>query len=97
MLEEKDKRIALTTDVVHGIKSIKYLSWEIIFKQKIDQIRKREFKAVATFRIIDACLMLFWECLPSVLLCVTIIAFIKMGNDLGSANVFTVILFYTII
>ena len=27
----KDKRISLTTDVVTGIKSIKYLSWEMLF------------------------------------------------------------------
>ena len=90
MLEAKDKRITLTTDIVNGIKSIKYLSWEKIFKDKIDEIRKKEFKALATFRIIDSCLMLFWECLPSVLLCISLVAFIKAGNDLGSANVFTV-------
>jgi len=27
----KDKRIKLTTDVIEGIKSIKFLSWEGIF------------------------------------------------------------------
>ena len=40
-LEEKDKRIVLSKDVIEGIKCLKYFSWENIFKIKIDKIRKR--------------------------------------------------------
>jgi hypothetical protein len=31
-LDEKDKRIVLSKDVIDGVKSIKYFSWESIFK-----------------------------------------------------------------
>ena len=39
----KDKRISLTTDVITGIKSIKYLSWERLFSDKILKIREDEY------------------------------------------------------
>jgi ATP-binding cassette subfamily C (CFTR/MRP) protein 1 len=43
ILQYKDKRISLSTDVIEGMKSIKYLSWEGVFESKIMAIRRREF------------------------------------------------------
>ena len=36
---QRDKRVSLMTDILTGIKSIKFLSWERIFNQKIEEIR----------------------------------------------------------
>lgn len=44
MMKYKDERIAITQDIIEGMKSIKYLSWENIFYNKIKNIRKKEFK-----------------------------------------------------
>lgn len=35
MMGYKDKRVALITDMIECMKSIKYLSWEGIFEKKI--------------------------------------------------------------
>jgi len=43
MMKVKDKRISLSTDLIEGMKSIKYLGWENIFDRKIMAIRKKEF------------------------------------------------------
>lgn len=40
MMKIKDKRISLSTDLIEGMKSIKYLCWENIFDKKIMSIRK---------------------------------------------------------
>jgi len=38
-----DKRVSLSKDVIEGMKSIKYLGWEYIFKKKIENLRSKEF------------------------------------------------------
>jgi len=35
LMTHKDKRVSISTDIIQGIKSIKYLSWEEIFEKKI--------------------------------------------------------------
>jgi ABC-type bacteriocin/lantibiotic exporter with double-glycine peptidase domain len=37
--EKKDVRVAISKDVIEGIKSIKYLCWEEIFEKKIMKLR----------------------------------------------------------
>lgn len=34
MMGYKDKRVAMVTDIIECMKSIKYLSWEKIFEEK---------------------------------------------------------------
>ena len=34
-MKQKDQRISLTTDILQGIKQIKYLHWEDTFNKKI--------------------------------------------------------------
>lgn len=45
-LVHKDDRIGLTTDVIEGMKQIKYLSWEETFNKKILELRKKEFRMI---------------------------------------------------
>lgn len=59
----KDKRVAMVTDIIECMKSIKYLSWEKIFEEKILQIRKKEFNVLTLWRSFDATSGLFWNAL----------------------------------
>ena len=68
MLKYKDKRISLSTDIIEGIKSIKYLSWEKIFNKKIMDIRNKEYFLLTIIRITDGFSRLFWNCIKQVLL-----------------------------
>jgi len=90
-LKVKDKRVALSKDVIEGMKSIKYLGWEKIFKGKIDKIRMEEFKYASITRVFDGVLSVFWNCANYFLLFFFLIGFVDEGNDLRSANVFTII------
>ncbi len=61
LMHWKDKRIQLSNDVIEGIKSIKYLSWEKIFEDKINAFRKKEFYALFLIKGGDGFLSIFWN------------------------------------
>lgn len=63
----KDKRVALVTDIIECMKSIKYLSWEKIFEEKINKIRRKEFNVLTLWRSFDGALGVFWNALRIVL------------------------------
>ena len=68
MLKSKDKRISLSTDLIEGMKSIKYLCWEKIFDKKIMKIRKKEYLALTKSRVSDGLLAILWNCINYILL-----------------------------
>ena len=48
------------TDILMGIRSIKCLSWEKIFNNKLMQIRVREYKYYKYARLIDIFSAVIW-------------------------------------
>jgi ABC-type bacteriocin/lantibiotic exporter with double-glycine peptidase domain len=86
----KDKRIALTTDVIQGMKAIKYLSWENIFLKKINETRRPEFKCLAIYKTIDGLLLILWNFIPTMMPFVTLIWYTSQGYNISDFNVFTV-------
>lgn len=76
----KDKRVALITDLIEGMKSIKYLNWEHIFKNKILEIRKKEFNILTILRSLDGSLGIFWNTLSVFLMYCFIVNFV-VGKD----------------
>jgi hypothetical protein len=73
------------------MKSIKYLSWENIFEEKINKFRNNEFKALLVLRGGDGLLQVFWTTISYILLYAFLISYIDLGNKLGDSNVFTII------
>jgi hypothetical protein len=68
MISHKDERVELSKDILDGIKSIKYLGWEIIFQKKIQNIRKKEFSFMTAARSLDGLIACFWNSVSVVLL-----------------------------
>ena len=93
---EKDKRISLSTDVLQGIKSIKYLSWEKIFLNKINDFRNREFKNLQFLKACDVMIGFFFIFSPTLMIFATLAWYVQEGNSIYDANAFTVILEYII-
>lgn len=81
-MKKKDKRVALSKDVIEGMKSIKYLSWEDIFKSKIEGIRREEFKFVKITRYLDGVLSALWNSVNYFLLYYFLAEYIEKGNSL---------------
>lgn len=54
-----DLRVTLSKDVIEGMKSIKYLGWESIFKNKIEKKRANEFKYIFILKSLDSVFCVF--------------------------------------
>lgn len=48
----RDERIKVTSEVLSGIKVLKFYAWEVPFQQKIQRIRKRELNCIWKFSTI---------------------------------------------
>ncbi|KAL4495504.1 hypothetical protein ABPG72_020245 [Tetrahymena utriculariae] len=92
-----DKRISLTKDVIEGIKSVKYLGWEQIFLNKIDQARDKEFKLTRQISLLDCLGNILWISLGYILLYVFLSAYSDEGNDVLKQNIFTVLALFAYI
>ena len=80
MLKSKDKRISLTTDLIEGMKSIKYLCWEKIFDKKIMEIRKKEYLALTILRASDGLVAMLWNCINYILLYVFLKGYLSLNH-----------------
>ncbi|KAL4497201.1 hypothetical protein ABPG72_019521 [Tetrahymena utriculariae] len=88
-----DKRVALSQDVIEGIKSIKFLGWEKIFENKILDLRSKEYKHIVTTKSLDCINTIFWNCISYFMLYSFLTNFIseEEGKNLKDSNVFTLI------
>lgn len=64
----KDERISLSSDIIKGMKSIKYLCLENICGNKINKIRDKEFIYLGINRVLDGFISIFWNCINYILL-----------------------------
>lgn len=89
----KDQRVSLTTNILNGIKSIKYFCWEGTFYNKIMAIRKNEFAMIAASKYLDAFCVFIWATTSILLTVVTFLVFSHMGYNIVQDNIFTVSFF----
>lgn len=87
-----DSRIKLMTEILNGIRCIKYFAWERPFAKKIEEIRTKEVALVAEsgyiLNAVFGLLLLGATQLQCVLIFLT---FIALGNQLDAAIAFTTI------
>ncbi|CAD8046142.1 unnamed protein product [Paramecium primaurelia] len=98
-LVQKDSRLALSSDVIEGMKQIKYLSWEQTFNDKILAIRKKEFGYIRWQKTIDIINNVQWSSISYILLYFFLSSYVdKNGEDaLKSTNVFTIIALFNLL
>ncbi|KAI4882036.1 hypothetical protein NFI96_012507 [Prochilodus magdalenae] len=89
MLTHKDSRVKLMTEVLFGIRVLKFYNWEQHFMQKINQSRKKELSHLKTLKYLDAVCVYTWAALPVVISILTFITYVLLGNNLTAAKVFT--------
>ncbi|XP_063055081.1 ATP-binding cassette sub-family C member 10 [Engraulis encrasicolus] len=89
MLEHKDSRVKLMTEVLFGIRVLKFYSWEPHFTQRINACRQRELTHLKALKYLDAVCVYTWAALPVVISILTFITYVLLGNELTAAKVFT--------
>ncbi|XP_029480503.2 ATP-binding cassette sub-family C member 10-like isoform X3 [Oncorhynchus nerka] len=89
MLTHKDSRVKLMTEVLFGIRVIKFYNWEAYFAQKIADFRRQELSHLKAIKYLDAVCVYTWGSLPIVISIITFVTYVLLGHELTAATVFT--------
>ena len=91
-MKTKDKRIDLTSDIIKGIKAIKYFGWENVFTKKILNLRTQEFSSLSKIKYLDVFCLILWTVTSITIVTSTFITFSLIKHNIQQTNAFTVIL-----
>lgn len=75
------------TEILFGIRVLKYYNWEEHFTQKIAEARKKELHHLKVLKYLDAVCVYTWAALPVVISILTFITYVLLGNNLTAAKV----------
>ena len=89
MMEAKDERVKCMSEVLQGIRVIKYFTWEDYFTNKVNRIRKTELTQLAGRKYMDALCVFLWAVTPVLISVTTFTTYVLTGGQLTAAKVFT--------
>ena len=89
MMEWKDKRIKLMSEILMGIRVIKMHSWEDLFEQRIIHLREQEVKYLKGRKYLDAFCVYFWATTPVIISSLVFGTFVLLNGKLTAPVVFT--------
>ncbi|KAF9121964.1 hypothetical protein BGW39_010133 [Mortierella sp. 14UC] len=92
-----DKRIRLTSEILQGIKVIKFFSWESRFLEKLSDIRKSELANVARLLYIRGAIAATSASLPVMASALTFILYAAIGGELEAAIIFPALAYFTVL
>lgn len=77
----------IMTEILFGIRVIKFYTWESHFTQKVSDCRKEELSHLKAIKYLDALCVYTWAALPVVISILTFITYVLLGNQLTAAKV----------
>nr|XP_010972089.1 ATP-binding cassette sub-family C member 10 isoform X2 [Camelus bactrianus] len=89
MLQHKDARVKLVTELLSGIRVIKFFGWEQALGARIEACRTRELGRLRVIKYLDAACVYLWAALPVVIAIIIFITYVLMGHQLTATKVFT--------
>ncbi|KAK2113754.1 Multidrug resistance-associated protein 7 [Saguinus oedipus] len=89
MLRHKDARVKLVTELLSGIRVIKFCGWEQALGARVEACRARELGRLRVIKYLDAACVYLWAALPVVISIVIFITYVLMGHQLTATKVFT--------
>lgn len=81
--------LKLMTEILFGIRVIKFYNWEPHFTQKVTEHRKQELSHLKAIKYLDALCVYTWAALPVVISILTFVTFVLLGHQLTAAQVET--------
>lgn len=75
------------TEILYGIRVIKYYAWEPQFSKRINVLREAELKSLRGRKYLDALCVFFWATTPVLISVLTFMTYSLMGNELTAAKV----------
>ncbi|KAG0261912.1 hypothetical protein BG011_000532 [Mortierella polycephala] len=95
--EYTDDRIRLTTEILQGIKVIKFFAWESNFLQKLSEIRSQELKNVNKLLRIRGMVAASTASLPVFASALSFVIYAVVGNELQPNIIFPALAYFTIL
>uniref|UniRef100_A0A8C6V795 ATP-binding cassette sub-family C member 10 n=2 Tax=Elapinae TaxID=42168 RepID=A0A8C6V795_NAJNA len=89
MLKHKDIRVKLMTELLGGMRVIKFYAWEPHFDARVKACRAKELKSLRAIKYLDAVCVYLWAALPVVVSIVIFITYVLLGHQLSATKVFT--------
>ncbi|XP_067833265.1 ATP-binding cassette sub-family C member 10 [Heptranchias perlo] len=89
LLEHKDSRVRLMTEILFGMRVIKFYTWEKHFVDMVDKYRQKELGRLRIIKYLDAVCVYMWAALPVVISILTFVTYSLLGHQLTAAKVFT--------
>ncbi|KAG7091281.1 hypothetical protein E1B28_010329 [Marasmius oreades] len=92
-----DARVRLTTEVLQGIRLLKFYGWEDFYVNQISKLRKGELDTIRKSAIAQSGLVACISFIPLVASILSFITYSLSGHDLNVATIFTALQFFNII
>lgn len=92
-----DQRVRLVTEVLQGIRLIKYYVWESFYANQVWSVRKRELNHIRRLGIARASLISLVAVVPVLAAILSFITYALSGHDLNVAVIFTALQFFNIL
>uniref|UniRef100_A0A4W3JI22 ATP-binding cassette, sub-family C (CFTR/MRP), member 10 n=1 Tax=Callorhinchus milii TaxID=7868 RepID=A0A4W3JI22_CALMI len=89
MLQHKDARVKLMTEILFGIRVLKFYTWEKHFISMVQSCRKKELSCIKVINYLDAVCVYTWAALPVVISILTFMTYVLLGHKLTAPKVFT--------
>lgn len=92
-----DARVKLMNEILGGIRIIKYYAWELAFRDKVTEIRKKELIILKQMAYVVAIGFSFvLMAVPIVQPILIFFTYVKLGNQLDAAKAFTTIALFNL-
>ena len=97
MMEAKDGRVSIMSELLSGVRVIKYFNWEGVFTDKVNTVRSKELKYLAGRKYLDALCVYLWATTPVLISVLTFVIYVLLGNTLTAARVFTSVALFSML
>ncbi|THH01938.1 hypothetical protein EW145_g6827, partial [Phellinidium pouzarii] len=92
-----DRRVRLTTEVLQGIRLIKFYAWEAFYAHQIGCLREKEVATIGRTAVARAGLISVVTVIPIVASVLSFITYALSGHDLNPAIIFSSLQYFNII
>jgi ATP-binding cassette, subfamily C (CFTR/MRP), member 1 len=93
----KDERVKSISEILAGIKVIKFYAWEPSFQQSIDETRNKELSYLRGVAVLNAATEFIWTLTPFLVSFVTFTTYVLLGGDLTARVAFMSIVLFNIL
>ncbi|CAA7270432.1 unnamed protein product [Cyclocybe aegerita] len=92
-----DKRVRLTTEVLQGVRLIKFYAWEAFYAQHIGELRTREIRTIRKVAVARSTLISMVTFIPILASILSFITYALSGHELNIAIIFSSLQLFNVI